>query len=278
MSGPSRCPLPDSFMGKLVEYVVTHEIGHSIGFPHNMKASAMYPADSLRSVSFLERMGGSHVATLMDYSRFNYVAQPEDNIPVELPHSRRSVRTMITRSGGATPDSWERRRPMRSCIRFWTSGHASRTNSRGSASPRPTPPEVTPRRSPKPSGDEDAVQSTMYGMLNLERVMDMMLDVAEKPGESYAELENALRSGGQPMGALHGSRQRDRGRRPHSGDGTAQAPRFEPMPRERQEEAVWYLNQDSLPRPGHVPQMKTSSAGSNHRASSLASVRNRAAF
>ncbi|MFW6079033.1 MAG: DUF5117 domain-containing protein, partial [Gemmatimonadota bacterium] len=76
-------PLPDSLMGRLVEYVVTHEIGHSIGFPHNMKASAMYPADSLRSESFLRRMGG-HVATLMDYSRFNYVAQPEDDIPPEL--------------------------------------------------------------------------------------------------------------------------------------------------------------------------------------------------
>ncbi len=80
-------PMPDSLMGQLVEYVVTHEIGHSIGFPHNMKASAMYPADSIRSRDFLERMGG-HVATLMDYSRFNYVAQPEDSIPVGLliPH------------------------------------------------------------------------------------------------------------------------------------------------------------------------------------------------
>src|SRR5690606_17293573 len=76
-------PLPDSLMGRLVEYVVTHEVGHAIGFPHNMKASAMYPADSVRSASFLRRMGG-HVATLMDYSRFNYVAQPEDDIPPEL--------------------------------------------------------------------------------------------------------------------------------------------------------------------------------------------------
>src|SRR5690606_41133405 len=59
------------------------EIGHSIGFPHNMKASAMYPVDSIRSRSFRERMNG-HVATLMDYSRFNYVAQPEDSIPPHL--------------------------------------------------------------------------------------------------------------------------------------------------------------------------------------------------
>ena len=70
-------------MGRLVEYVVTHEVGHAIGFPHNMKASSTFPADSVRSVSFLRRMG-SHTPTLMDYSRFNYVAQPEDNIPLDL--------------------------------------------------------------------------------------------------------------------------------------------------------------------------------------------------
>jgi len=79
-----RLPLPDSLMGRLVEYVVTHEIGHSIGFPHNMKSSAQYPVDSIRSRTFLERMHG-HVATLMDYSRFNYVAQPEDKVKQLIP-------------------------------------------------------------------------------------------------------------------------------------------------------------------------------------------------
>src|SRR5690606_16238078 len=68
---------------ELVQYVVAHEVGHTLGLPHNMKASSTYPVDSLRSVDFLRRMGG-HTPTLMDYSRFNYVAQPEDSIPVDL--------------------------------------------------------------------------------------------------------------------------------------------------------------------------------------------------
>jgi len=56
-------------------------VGHTLGFQHNMKASAEYPAEKMRDPAWLKTM--SSTPTLMDYSRFNYVAQPEDNIPVE---------------------------------------------------------------------------------------------------------------------------------------------------------------------------------------------------
>ena len=241
-------PMPDSLMGRLVEYVVTHEIGHSIGFPHNMKASSQYPADSIRSVSFLERMGGSHVATLMDYSRFNYVAQPEDDIPLEYlipkvgPYDDFAVNWGYAEISGvtspdderATLDEWARQQDEFPWLRFTTpdAGQSDAGNLTEAV------------------GDADAVRSTTYGMLNLDRVMDMLLRVTERPGESYAELESmygqAVGQWGRYMGhvaAIIGSAETQE----RYGTGT----RFEPTSEARQRAAMSYLAETAF----HVPDM-----------------------
>jgi hypothetical protein len=239
-----QLPLPDSLMGRLVEYVVTHEIGHSIGFPHNMKASAMYPADSIRSVSFLERKG-SHVATLMDYSRFNYVAQPEDSIPLDLlipkvgPYDRFAVkcgyRPILEAS---TPDE------EREVLDRWARAQDTVPWFRFSTSDAPNDPEnIT-----EAVGDADAVKSTTLALRNLERVMDMMLPVAERPGEDYSLLRELY---GQAVGqwgrymrhvaALIG------GALTQEKYGTG--PRFEPVSRERQREAMAFLQSHAFQPP-----------------------------
>ncbi|MCA9739198.1 MAG: zinc-dependent metalloprotease [Gemmatimonadota bacterium] len=237
-------PLPDSLMGRMLQYVVTHEIGHSIGFPHNMKASAQYPADSIRSRAFLERMGG-HVATLMDYSRFNYVAQPEDNIPPHLlipnigPYDRFAVKWGYAPIPGArTPDAerptldqWARAQDTIPWLRFST---ADATND--------------PEDQTEAVGDADAVKSTTLALKNLERVAQSLIPVAERPGQSYDLLEelydNTVQQWGRYMAhvaSLVG------GAITQEKYGTG--PRFEPVSRERQAEAVRFLNQNAFRTP-----------------------------
>jgi hypothetical protein len=237
-------PMPDSLMGRLVEYVVTHEIGHSIGFPHNMKASAQYPVDSIRSRSFLERMNG-HVATLMDYSRFNYVAQPEDSIPPHLlipqvgPYDVFAVKWGYAPIPSArTPDEekptldrWAREQDQFPWLRFSTADATGDHEDLTEA-----------------VGDADAVRSTTLGMKNLERVVKNILPAAEKPGESYAEVNTlygqAVGQWGRYMGhvaAIVG------GAYTQEKYGTGE--RFTPVEKARQREAVRYLNQAAFQVP-----------------------------
>ena len=239
-------PMPDSLMGRLVEYVVTHEIGHSIGFPHNMKSSAQYPVDSIRSEDFLRRMNG-HVATLMDYSRFNYVAQPEDNIPPELlipnvgPYDHFAVKWGYRPIPGAqTPDDeldtlneWAREQDQFPWLRFST----------------PDSPN-DPENQTEAVGDADAVEATRLGLLNLERVMTYMLPAFEQEGRDYTRLNDmygeAVGQWGRYMrhvAALIGGAITQEKR------GTGE--RFDPVSRERQAEAVQFLADNAF----QVPEM-----------------------
>ncbi|MCX2454255.1 zinc-dependent metalloprotease [Pedobacter sp. PLR] len=76
-----KAKLDDKLMGELIRFVSSHEVGHTLGLRHNFGSSSKTPVDSLRSLSYLKKYG--HTASMMDYARFNYVAQPEDHIPQE---------------------------------------------------------------------------------------------------------------------------------------------------------------------------------------------------
>ena len=67
---------PEEEIGEMMRMVISHEVGHALGLPHNMKSSSAYPVDSLRSGSFTQKFGIA--TTIMDYARYNYVAQPGD--------------------------------------------------------------------------------------------------------------------------------------------------------------------------------------------------------
>jgi hypothetical protein len=182
-----KLPFPDTLMGRLVEYVTAHEVGHTLGFPHNFKASSMYPVDSVRSRTWVKKMG--HTPTLMDYSRFNYVAQPEDNIdlddliPKVGPYDKYAVMWGYTPIPNAktpddekpTLDKWARLQDSIPWYRF--------SGDNGAAGP-------DPGEQSEAVGDADAVAATTLGVKNLKRTMAMLERAAAwKEGTTYDDLE-----------------------------------------------------------------------------------------
>ncbi len=180
-----KLPLPDDLMGRLLEYVVAHEVGHTLGFQHNMKASSMYPFEKIRDKEWVHKMG--HTPSIMDYSRFNYVAQPEDGIdPADLiprigPYDIWATKWGYTPIPDAkTPEEeqktlhkWSLEQDDKPWLRFSTA------KSNGS----------DPGEEAEAVGDADTVKATALGVKNLQRVAKMLMPAtAWKEGETYDEL------------------------------------------------------------------------------------------
>ncbi len=176
-------PLPDSLMGELVRFVSSHEVGHTLGFPHNMKASNAYPVDSLRSKTFTAKYGTA--PSIMDYARFNYVAQPGDGaamFPKIGPYDKFALRWGYRPILGAkTPDD------EKDSLNAWALATERDKMLRFGAQQGQT--RVTDPFSQTEDLGDDAMRATMYGVKNIERAVGYVAAAAVKPGEDYDVLK-----------------------------------------------------------------------------------------
>jgi len=178
-------PFPDELMGRLVEFVVAHEVGHTLGYQHDQKGSSTYPVDSLRKASWVTRMG--HSPSIMDYSRFNYVAQPEDNIPVNKllpdigPWDKYTTHWGYAPIPGAkTPDEewatldrWSREQDATPWYRF------NMSDSRG----------ADPGDQTEAVGDADPVKATGWGMKSIKQIMPLVIPSTVQDGRNFDDLD-----------------------------------------------------------------------------------------
>ena len=182
--GARALPIEGALMAEAMEQVITHEIGHAIGLPHNMVASSAYPVDSLRSQTFSSKMGVA--PTIMDYARQNYIAQPGDGLLPEDFLRRIGPYDLYSVNWGyriiphaETPDdeldtldSWIVERADDRIYKYLPQSGLGVTD---------------PRAQTEDMGD-DPLLSSNYGMLNLKRIVPNLVDWTTQDGEDYADL------------------------------------------------------------------------------------------
>ncbi len=170
-------------MGELIRFVSSHEFGHTIGLPHNMGSSSAYPVDSLRSATFTKKYGTS--PSIMDYARFNYVAQPGDEgvalMPSQWDTPNVGVYDIYSVKWGYKPILGVSEEEEKTILKSWITEKADDLKYRfGSAG-------IDPSSQTEDLGD-DAVKASEYGIANLKRIMPKLIDWTTEDGETYSEL------------------------------------------------------------------------------------------
>ena len=236
--------LNDSLMGQLIRFVSSHEVGHTLGLRHNMGSSSTVPVEKLRDKAWLDVHG--HTPSIMDYARFNYVAQPQDNIPeADLfprigEYDRWAIRWGYAWSGGANEkeDAKIVNRwiidSLKSNPRLWFGGEGYGLDARAQT---------------EDLGDNSMLASG-YGIRNLQRILPNLPEWTREENDKYDNLSeiyrqvvgqysrymaHVLKNVGGIYETFHSVEQ--------PGDV------YEPAPRERQREAVAFLNSQLFETP-----------------------------
>ena len=179
--------LDDSLMGQLIRFVSSHEVGHTLGLRHNMGSSSTVPVEKLRDKTWLDAHG--HTPSIMDYARFNYVAQPEDNIPeADLfprigEYDRWAIRWGYAYAGGKDPkdeakilNKWTID-SLHSNPRLWFGGEGFNQD---------------PRSQTEDLGD-NSIKASEYGIRNLRHIIAGLPAWTKEDGDKYENLAEMYR-------------------------------------------------------------------------------------
>jgi hypothetical protein len=173
----------DDLMGNLIRFVSSHEVGHTLGLRHNMGSSSKTPVEKLRNKTWVEANG--HTASIMDYARFNYVAQPEDNIgqsglfPRIGDYDKWAIQWGYTYTGvGDEADKKINNKWVVDALsksdRVWFGGEGYNSD---------------PRAQSEDLGD-NSVLASEYGIKNLKRILVKLPEWTKEEGDRYENLSD----------------------------------------------------------------------------------------
>lgn len=236
----------DDLMGDLIRFVSSHEVGHTLGLRHNMGSSSKTPVEKLRDKAWVEANG--HTASIMDYARFNYVAQPEDNISKAglYPRIGEYDQWAIRWGYGYIPGNSEEEvkknsnklvtETLKSNPRTWFGTYESGNQ----ADPRSQSEDLS----------DNAVKASDYGVKNLQRILTNLPEWTKEEGDQN---ENIATMYGQLLGQFRryiGHVSRNIGGVYETFKLSDQdEPVYEPTPKAMQRDALGFLNRQVFQTP-----------------------------